>query len=74
MDDTRGVMNFKIPQDYHLISEYAKSDRSSYEKIRKNMPDRAKVQKALHEFLENSLFIHNFPNKGYIEGLGLNAK
>lgn len=70
MDDTRGVMNFKIPEDYHLISEYAKSDRSSYEKMRKNMPDRAKVQKAVNEFVENSKFINNFPNKGYIEGLG----
>lgn len=70
MDDTKGVMNFKLPEDYHLISEYAKSDRSSYEKMRKNMPDRAKVQKALNEFVENSLFKNNFPNKGYIEGLG----
>jgi hypothetical protein len=74
MDDTRGVMNFKIPQDYPLISGYAKSDRSSYEKMRRNMPDRVKVQKALNELLENSLFKNNFPNKGYIEGLGLDAK
>jgi len=74
MDDTRGVMNFKIPEDYHLISEYAKSDRSSYEKMRKNMPDRAKVQKAVNEFVENSLFKNNFPNRGYIEGLGFKVQ
>lgn len=74
MDDTRGIMNFKIPEDYHLISEYAKSDRSSYEKMRKNMPDRAKVQKAVNEFVGNSLFKNNFPNRGYIEGLGFKVQ
>lgn len=33
------------------------------------MPYKIKVQKALNEFLENSLFKNNFQNKGYIEGL-----
>ncbi|WPV01936.1 cellulase family glycosylhydrolase [Mucilaginibacter sp. cycad4] len=70
MDDSRGIMNFKQPADYALISAYAKSDRSSYENMRKNMPDREKVRKALNEFLENARFKNNFPNKGYIEGLG----
>jgi len=74
MDDTSGIMNFKLPQEYSLISEYAKSDRSSYEKTRKNMPDRAKVQKALNKFAENSLFKNNFPNKGYINELGFKVQ
>jgi endoglucanase len=74
MDNTRGIMNFKQPEDYPLITKYADSDRSSYENIRKNMPDRVKVQKALNEFLENSLYKNNFQNKGYIDGLGLKAE
>jgi len=74
MDDTAGAMNFKQPQDYTLISAYAKSDRSSYGKMRNNMPDRTKVQKALNAFLDNSLFKNNFPNKGYIEGLGFKVE
>ncbi|MEP7107205.1 MAG: cellulase family glycosylhydrolase [Ferruginibacter sp.] len=74
MDDTRGTMNFKMPEDYLLIIKYAKSDRSSYEKMRKNMPDRIKLQKALNEFLENALFKNNFPNKGYIQGLGFKVE
>lgn len=74
MDDTQGIGNFKQPQDYPLISKYAKSDRSTYESMRKNMPDRVKVQKALNEFLENSLFKNNFQNKGYIEGLGFKVQ
>ncbi|MEQ8242935.1 cellulase family glycosylhydrolase [Fulvivirga sp.] len=70
MNNTAGIMNFEQPEDYHLITEYAKSDRSSYAKMRENRPDVVKVQKALNEFLENSLYKNNFQNKGYIEGLG----
>ena len=74
MDNLRGIMNFKQPEDYPLITKYADSDRSSFENVRKNMPDRVKVQKALNQFLENSLYKNNFQNKGYIEGLGLKVE
>jgi len=73
MDNTKGVMNFAQPADWPLITQYAESDRSSFENIRKNMPDRVKVQKALNQFIENSRYKNNFQNKGYIEGLGLNV-
>ncbi len=71
MDNTKGIMNFTMPTDYDLISRYSQSDRSSYEKIRENMPDRAKVQKALNQYIENCLYKNCFQNKGYIQGLGL---
>jgi endoglucanase len=74
MDDLKGTMNFKMPADYTLISQYARSDRSNYEKMRNQMPDKAKVQKALDEFVENSLFKNNYPNKGYIRGLGFKVE
>lgn len=74
MDDTKGTMNFKQPKDYPLISNYANSDRSSYEKMRRNMPDRIKVQQALNELLENSQYKNNFPNIGYINGLGFKVE
>ncbi|AWH85488.1 glycosyl hydrolase family 5 [Flavobacterium album] len=74
MDNLRGIMNFKQPEDYPLITKYADSDRSSYEKVRENMPDRVKVQKALNEFLENCKYKNNFQNKGYIEGLGFTVE
>jgi len=71
MDNTKGIMNFKQPENYELITKYAEIDRSSFENIRKNMPDKTKVQKALNQYLENCLYKNNFQNKGYIEGLGL---
>lgn len=69
MNNKSGIMNFKEPEAYHLISEYAKSDRSSYLKMRENRPDVLKIQKALNQFLENSLYKNNYPNKGYIKAL-----
>jgi len=74
MDNLRGIMNFKQPEDYPLITNYAASDRSNFEKIRTNMPDRVKVQKALNGFLESSQYKNCFQNKGYIEGLGLRVE
>jgi endoglucanase len=69
MNNTKGIMNFEQPVDYHLITEYAKSDRSSFAKMRENRPDVIKVQKALNEYLENSLYKNNFVNIGYTKGL-----
>ncbi|MEH0156011.1 cellulase family glycosylhydrolase [Limibacter armeniacum] len=74
MNNTKGVMNFDEPETYQLISAYAKSDRSSYAKRRENMPDRDKVRVALKGYLEQCKFENCYPNKGYVEGLGLEAK
>ncbi|UMB59141.1 glycoside hydrolase family 5 protein [Lutibacter sp. A80] len=69
MNNPKGIMNFNQPEDYHLIIEYAESDRSSFAKIRENRPDILKVQNALNQYLENSLYKNNFVNKGYTKGL-----
>lgn len=69
MNNTRGIMNFDEPEDYKLISEYAQSDRSNYKNIRENRPDIPKVQNALNEYLKNSLYKNNYPNKGYSKAL-----
>lgn len=69
MNNTKGIMNFDEPEDYHLITKYAFSDRSSYAKMRENRPDILKIQKALNAYLENSLYKNNFPNKGYVKAL-----
>jgi hypothetical protein len=69
MNNTKGIMNFKEPEDYHLITKYADSDRSSFAKMRENRPYILKIQKALNDYLENSLYKNNFPNKGYVKAL-----
>jgi len=74
MNNSKGIMNFKEPEEYHLITEYAKSDRSSYSKMRENRPDVLKVQKALNSYLENSLYKNNYVNVGYTKGLNFKIK
>lgn len=69
MNNTKGIMNFHEPKDYHLISDYAKSDRSSYLKMRENRPDILKVQNALNAYLNNCLYKNNFINTGYAKAL-----
>ena len=69
MNNTRGIMNFEEPDAYHLITEYAKSDRSTFAKVRENRPDIIKIQQALNQYLENSLYKNNYVNKGYTKGL-----
>ena len=69
MNNTRGIMNFDEPEFYHLITAYAKSDRSSYKKMRENRPDIPKVQTALNEFIINSHYQNNYVNPGYTKAL-----
>lgn len=73
MNNTRGIMNFEEPENYSLISDYAKADRSSYEATRKNRPDVIEVQKALNEFVKNCNFTNCFENTGYVTALGFNS-
>ena len=74
MNNTRGIMNYDEPEMYHLISDYAKSDRSSYAKMRENRPNISEAQQALNEFLENSLYKNNFVNNGYTKALGFKVE
>ena len=74
MNNSKGIMNFNEPEDYHLITKYANSDRSTYAKMRENRPDVLKVQKALNAYLENSLFKNNFPNNGYVKALNFKVE
>lgn len=74
MNNTRGIMNFTEPTSYKVITKYAESDRSSYKSTRENRPNIQEVQKALNEFLEQSLYKNNFQNKGYIEALNFKTQ
>ena len=67
-------MNFKEPQNYHLITTYVESDRNSFEDVRKNRPDILKIQIALNDFSENCHFKNNYPNPGYIKALNFETQ
>lgn len=75
MANTRGPMNFNMPEGYEAIVQYAESDRSSFKKIRALKDsltgiEPAKVSLILKKFNENSRFENCFPNPGYCQALG----
>jgi len=74
MNNTSGIMNFDEPPLYQLITTYAKSDRSSYEARRKNIPNVLDVQKSLNDFVKNCRFENNYPNTGYVNALNFSGK
>ncbi len=72
MENSEGVITFKIPANYDKVIAYAEAPRVSFEDIRKAAPaNREELKKALFDMLDNCRFENCTPNKGYIEALGL---
>ena len=74
IDNTKGVMTFKVPKNYDLIIRYADTVRAAFKDIRKAKPENMDaVKQALSDFLESCKFKNCVPNEGYITALGLGA-
>jgi hypothetical protein len=71
IENTRCMTSIKVPENWNLIVEYTKKDRSSFQKIRENRPSHALVKEAMNELLENMKFDHCSINRGYIQALGM---
>jgi endoglucanase len=69
MDNTKGILNFKQPVDWPLITQFAAANRATFKDVRDNMPDRQKAAQALKEFLDFCQYKNCFPNDGYIKAL-----
>ena len=59
------------PENWDLIVEYTKQDRSTFEKIRKVRPSQALVKKAMSDLLENMKFNNCVKNEDYIKAMGM---
>lgn len=71
LDSPTCIASIKESAEYDAIIQFANSDRTSFEKIRKNRPDMSEVKKAMDNFLENCQLQNCEVNGGYIEALGL---
>lgn len=65
------MMIIPKPENWDLIVEYTKKDRSSFEKIREARPDQEKVKKAMLHLLENMKFRNNIKYTPYTKALGM---
>ncbi|MDH6305166.1 endoglucanase [Parabacteroides sp. PF5-5] len=59
------------PENWNVIVEYTKADRSSFAKIREARPDQELVKKALNDLLENMKLANTSKNEGYIKAMGM---
>jgi hypothetical protein len=59
------------PENWDLIIEFTKKDRSTFAKIREARPDQEVVKKAMTDLLENIKFANCRKNTGYTEALGM---
>jgi aryl-phospho-beta-D-glucosidase BglC (GH1 family) len=75
MENKKGIVEFKKPENYNMVSQYADTLRTNFADIRKFRPaDMTMVKQALDEFLINCTFSHCTANEGYIKALGLGNK
>lgn len=72
MENKAGIVEFKMPEHYSEIIQYADTAKKNFEAIRKLRPaSMANIKKALDDFLINCTYSHCTPNEGYIKALGL---
>jgi aryl-phospho-beta-D-glucosidase BglC (GH1 family) len=67
----RCMVTISPPENWDLIMEYTKKDRSSFAKIREARPNQATVRKAMSDLLENMKFANCTKNVAYIEAMGM---
>ncbi|MDR2038263.1 MAG: glycoside hydrolase family 5 protein [Bacteroidales bacterium] len=65
------MMIITPPENWDVIVEYTKKDRSSFAKIREARPDQALVRKALTDLLENMKFTNSTRYEPYTKALGM---
>lgn len=75
LDNTRGIVTFKIPQNYEEVMQYADTAKKNFEVIRNTRPkNTTEIEAALDGFLENCRFKNCIQNEGYIKALGFKPK
>jgi endoglucanase len=72
IDATSCPVSINRPPEWDTIVSFAEKPRNTFEEVRKNRPDKEKVQRALSSYLENIKFKNCRINPGYLKALGLN--
>lgn len=72
MDAKSGIVSFPVPANYDQVIKYADQPKANFADLRKHAPaDRALIETALNNLLEQCKFQHCNTNNGYLKGLGL---
>ncbi|GAC1382228.1 MAG: hypothetical protein NVSMB45_08130 [Ginsengibacter sp.] len=72
-DNTKGFVQFPIPEEYKIVIAYSEKKKYSFKDIRTERPNNIEsIKIGLEKFLINCKFKNCAPNIGYIKALGLN--
>ena len=71
MEVSSCMASFAPPENWNLVVDYTKQDRSTFEKIRAVRPDQNVIKRAMLELLENIKFENSRVNPGYIKAVGM---
>jgi hypothetical protein len=71
LDATSCPVAINPPEDWTTIIAFADGPRTTFEDVRKHRPPKAKVEKALSDYLERIKFANCRVNQGYLKALGL---
>jgi aryl-phospho-beta-D-glucosidase BglC (GH1 family) len=71
LDATSCPVSINPPEDWTTIIAFADGPRTTFEDVRKHRPPKAKVEKALNDYLERIKFANCRVNQGYLKALGL---
>ena len=71
LDATSSIVSINLPAEWDAIITFANGPRTTFEEVRKNRPPKAKVEKALSDYLVRMKFANCRINQGYIKALGL---
>jgi aryl-phospho-beta-D-glucosidase BglC (GH1 family) len=65
------MLTIPAPENWDLVVEYTKADRSSFAKIREARPEQELVKKAMLGLLENMKYVNCTKNDEYIKAMGM---
>ena len=71
LDATSCPVSIKPPADWSALVTFAEGPRATFEEVRKQRPPKAKVEKALKDYLEGVKFTNCQINQGYLRALGM---
>ncbi|HEY9167597.1 MAG TPA: cellulase family glycosylhydrolase [Candidatus Kryptonia bacterium] len=74
LDSKSCIASIKMTKEYESLMRFAESDRSNFEKIRKNRPETGVVHKALNDYLKNIALANCEINSLYLDALGINTR
>ena len=71
LDATSCPVSINLPAEWDSITKFAEGPRATFEEVRKHRPLKAKVEKALKDYLEGMKFANCRINHGYLKALGV---